>query len=437
MPVHYAITKRKLCILERITARLSYCVYLFSGLIDDRHMNVTGYGAFTLEDMVQIRRQTKLPSGYVQQCRDQALWMWRSYHAQKNEWRQRLRFSRGRWREKLLKREPNRPFSEGLRKRIPARIDTRTGKIEASRKMKLSSYIIRLTTLKKNAVITVPLNAVEYHLMLLRKSRAVDFQLVKRNGWFYAHICLKYDVPDRPVRAVMGVDLGVRRAMATVLLRPDRSLRREDLAILKDGEKRHRLDHFNQKISDLQRARKWEALKRMRNKRRHFVESFDRLNAIKIADMAEQGSAMLAVGYPRGIKYENYRGNGKPKGRRMLQQHFPYERLTRFIFAECVERGIRAERVLELLTSKRCHRCESMNTRRMGQSLFWCLHCGLQYNADWNAAINIGSVFLPEALNRRAMEGLAYARDELAYQPTSLEVRPDILAESENIGQPH
>ncbi len=437
MPVHYATTKRKLCILERITARLSYCVYLFSDIIDDRHVNVAGYGAFTLEDMAEIRRRTKLPSGYVQQCRDQALWMWRSYYAQKSEWRQRFKCSRGKWREKLLKREPNRPFCQGLKKKIPARIDIRTGKIEASKKAKLSSYVLRLTTLKKNAPITVPLNPAEYHLMLLRKSKVVDFQLVKRNGWFYAHICVKHDVPNRPIRAVMGVDLGVRRAMATVLLRPNQSLRRKDLALLKDGEKKHRLDRLNQKISGLRRGRKWEALKRMRNKRRHFAESFDRLNAINIAEIAEQASAMIVVGYPKGIKYENYRGNGKRRGRRMLQQHFPYERLTRYISEECVERGVRAERVPELLTSRRCHRCGSVNTRRERQSLFWCLHCGLQYNADWNAAINIGSVFLPEALNRRATEGLAYARDELAYQPTSLEVRPKIPAESGKVGKPH
>lgn len=435
MPVHYATTKRKLCFLERITARLSYCVYLFSGHINDRQMDPKRYGAFTKEDMGQMRQRTKLPSGYAQQCRDQALWMWRSYYAQKNEWARLFKCSRGKWREKLLKRQPNRPFHQGLVRKIPVRIDIRTGRIEASKRTKLSSYVLRLTTLKKNAPITVPLNPAQYHLTLLRKSRIVDFQLVKRNGWFYAHICVKYDVPDKPIRAVMGIDLGVRRAFATVLLRPNQSLRREDLAILRDGEKKHRLNLLNQKIADLQRTRKWEALKQQRKKRQHFVESFDRLNAIRIAEVAEQGNSMVAVGYPKGIKYQNYRGNGRPLGRRMLQQQFPYERLTRFIFEECVERGVRAERVIELLTSKRCHRCGSMNTRRMGQSLFWCLQCGLRYNADWNAAINIGSVFLPEALNRVATEGLAYSRDDLAYPPTSLEVRSTIPGESKNVGQ--
>lgn len=437
MPVHYAITKRKFHVLERLTARLNHCVRLFSDIIDNHQVDVSGYGAFAKEDLTEIRRQTRLPSGYVQQCRDLALWMWRSHYAQKTEWRERLKRSKGVWREKLLEREPKRPFDQDTKKRMCPRIDIRTGRIESSRKARLSDYVLRLTTLKRNAVITIPLNTAEYHITGLQKGRIVDFQLVKKNGWFYAHVCVKYDVPDRPIRAVMGVDLGVRRAMATVLLIPHQKLHRRQLTILRDGEKRHRLDIIDQKISNLQGGRKWIKLKRVRNQRRHFIESFDRLNAIRLAEIAKRANAMIAVGYPKGLQYVNYRGNGKPARRRILQSHFSYERQTRYILEECRERGIKAERVLELMTSKRCHRCGSFKTRRIGQSLFWCYGCGLQYNADWNAAINIGSFFLPGALSRRATEGLAHARDELAYPPTSLEVRPEIHAESRKIGQPH
>jgi len=106
----------------------------------------------------------------------------------------------------------------------------------------------------------------------------------------------------------------------------------------------------------------------------------------------------------------------------MLQQRFPYGRRIQYISEECAEQGVRAEPILEDWTSKRCHRCGSTKTRRVHQSLFWCLECALQYNADWNSAINIGSVFLPAALSRRAIEGLAYAGDELAHKPISPEV---------------
>lgn len=277
VPVHYALTERKLSILNRLTARLSYCVWLFSKLNGEHDMDVEGYGEFTMRDIARIGKLTKLSSALIQQCRDQALWIWRSYHAQHEEWRRRLNHAKGRWREKLLKREPQKPFHKGLNEKIPVRIDIRTGLVEQSQTIKLAPYVIQLSTLKKHRRITIPLNPAGYHLDLLRRGRIVDFQLVKRNGKYYAHICVKYEVPDVSVQAVRGVDLGVRRAMATVLLKPNQPLRRDRLSILKDGQKKHCLDMLNGKVAELQRAEKWEPLKRIRYKRRNIAAYYDRL----------------------------------------------------------------------------------------------------------------------------------------------------------------
>jgi transposase len=187
---------------------------------------------------------------------------------------------------------------------------------------------------------------------------------------------------------------------------------------------------MNRRIAELQKARKWEPLKRLRHKRRHIAEHFDRLDAIKVAKMATAEDAIVAIGYPRRIKYENYRGNGKRHLRRMLQRYFSYGRRIQYVIEECAERGVRAAPIIESETSKRCHRCGSMKTRRPTQSLFWCLNCGLQYNADWNSVINIGSVFFATRLGRRATAGLAYAGDELAQKPASPEAREVTLTPS-------
>jgi len=58
VPIHYALTKRKLSILGRLTARLSYCVWLFSRLIEEHDMDVDGYGEFTKSDMARIAKLT-------------------------------------------------------------------------------------------------------------------------------------------------------------------------------------------------------------------------------------------------------------------------------------------------------------------------------------------------------------------------------------------
>jgi len=58
---------------------------------------------------------------------------------------------------------------------------------------------------------------------------------------------VEFPVPDQPVHAVRGVDLGVKRLVATVLLHPNRPLRARDLTMLRDGEKRERLNYLNRR----------------------------------------------------------------------------------------------------------------------------------------------------------------------------------------------
>lgn len=264
---------------------------------------------------------------------------------------------------------------------------------------------------------------------MLRRARVVDFQLLKRDGWYYAHICIKHDVQEIPVQAVLGIDLGIRRAIATVLLKPDQPLCRNHLSILRDGEKKDRLDRLNRRISKLQRAGKWRTLSQVRHKRKYVAQYFDHIDAIKVATIAANHCACVAVGYPRGIRYLNYSGNGKQALRRLLHSRFNYGQRIRYILEKCSQRGIRAEPIFEAWTSRRCHRCGSINTQRPSQSLFHCLNCNLRYNADWNSAINIGSCFFAERMSRRTMVGVAYARDELAHKPMSLEVRRHLRAE--------
>ena len=140
VPVHYALTKRKLDMLDRLIARFTYCVWLFSQLIDERKIAVDAcdYGneAFEEKGTVRIHERTKLSSAFIQQCQNQALWMWRSYHVQHMEWERRLRYAKGKWREKLLKCEPQKPFHNGLTEKVPIRIDTRTGVVEVSKRVR-------------------------------------------------------------------------------------------------------------------------------------------------------------------------------------------------------------------------------------------------------------------------------------------------------------
>jgi putative transposase len=414
IPVHYATTKRKLDILNRLTARLTYGVCLWSRIIKTNGIR-TRSGLRKRNFEQEVRRRTGLSAGFVQCCADTALWMWKSYQKIHREWERRVKRAQHKGDEhrlsKLMKREPQPPFSNGLRHKIPIWFDYRIGSLERSEAIKLSPYLVRISTLKRGERITVPLNPAKYHLDLLERGEIKSFQLVKRGRRFHVHVKVEYGVQDQPVHAVRGVDLGVRRSAATVLLCPNEPLRRGDFSVIRDGEKTHRLSELNRRVAKLQRLKKWEALKRMRNKRRHVAEYYDRLTAKRIAEISNW--CKVAIGYPKGIKYENYRENGKRKLRRLMTR-WAYGRMVRYVREECAERGIGTIEVNERWSSMTCHRCGSRNTERLTQSVVHCYDCGLTYNADFNGAINIGSSILAEPRSRWAEVDPALTSDELA-----------------------
>ena len=412
VPVHHGITKRKLSILDSLTARTTYGVWLWSRLFKEHKLK--GSYADRRRFYEQVKADAKLGS-LTQCCFDTASWMWRSYREAHKAWRRNVAIARRegdkRWLRKLLRREPQEPFTNGMRGKVPIYFDSRFGAIEQSKHMRLCSYVARVSTLRRGVKLTIPLNPAKYHLDLLEQGTLKSFQLVKRRGKYFVHVKVESAVPDQPVCAVRGIDLGVKRSTASVMLKPNQPLRSSDFSIQTDGLKRDRLNRLEKRVAELRRAKKWAPLKRIRHKRLHISEYYDRLAAKQVA--ATSQNCLVAVGYPKGIKYENFKGNDKPKLRKVLAR-WTYGREIRYIQEECAKVGVPTEAAGEHWSSRTCHRCGSRNTERITQSVFHCWNCELIYNADYNAAINIGSPFLSTATTRRATDDLAYTGDEQA-----------------------
>jgi len=339
--------------------------------------------------------------------------MWSSHREQHREWRGKVAEAKERnntkWLGKLLQREPQRPFTNGMRHKIPIWFDRRIGSIEPSRNITLTQWVARISTLKKGERITLPLNPAQYHLDLLTKGKLKSFQLVRGNEHYHVHVKVEYEAPDQPAYTVRGTDLGIKRTAATVTIHPDKSLSREDFTTITDGEKRHRLNRLNRRTSELQKAEQWEPLKRLRHKRLNVATNYDRLTAKQLAD--QSNNSLVVIGHPKGIKYSSYRGNGKRKLRKHLAG-WAYGRAIRFIREECNERGIRVETPEEWWSSRTCPKCHSRNTERPTQSLLHCWDCETWYNADYAAGINLGSPFLPAAMVRRGADDSPQAEDD-------------------------
>jgi len=420
VPIHYDITTHKLSILDSLTARTTYGVWTWSELF--KKHGLKGSYADRRRFYEQVKAEAKLGS-LTQCCFDTAAWMWRSYHESHKAWRRNVavaqRENDRRWLRKLLRREPQEPFTNGMQRKVPIWFDNRFGTIEQSKRIKLCSYVARVSTLRRGKL-TIPLNPAKHHLALLEQGTVKSFQLVKRDGKYCVHVKVEFQVPDQPVYAVRGIDLGVKRLIASVMLRPNQPLRSSGFTIQTDGLKRDRLNRLEKQIAELQQARKWEPLKRLRHKRLRVGEQYDRLAAKHVA--ATSQNCLVVVGYPKGIKYENFKGNDKA-GLRKILARWTYGREIRYIHEECVKQGIPSEAPEESWSSRTCHRCGSRHSERIMQSVFHCWSCELVYNADYNAAINIGSRFMPKATTRQATDDLAYARNEQAREIVACEPR--------------
>jgi len=381
IPIHYLTTKRKLSVLDRLTARLTYAVRLFCDEIETSE-RIPRTRKDIRKHSSKIREKTGLSSGFIQQAEDKALWMWRSYEELHREWRRKLYKAKkdSKWHKKLLKREPSTPCNSKRSKlgKIPTRFDNRTGEIQRA-SLALTGWVVHISTLEKGKTVDVLLNPSEWHKDMLEQAEKIGgFEIVKRNGRHYVHILCEYRVPSSPPRGVAGVDLGLKRPLSAVLV--DKGFH---FSIL-HSEKEDRLKPLNDRISHLRRLEKWGVLKKLRHRRLNVAKGEDRMLAKEFAENSEGYHAF--IGHPQYIRYRSFRGNGEPAGRRMLQG-WSFKRQADYIIHEKAKLGDKSETINEWWTSSRCWRCGA-KVERPKQSRIICEN-GHQYDADFNGGMNI------------------------------------------------
>jgi len=381
IPIHYLTTKRKLSILDRLTARLTYAVRLFC-----EEVGKTGEIPRSRKDVRQfsnyVKEKTGLSSAFIQQAEDMALWMWRSYKEQHREWKFMLKKAKKgtKWYKKLLKRELSPPCTSKRSKlrKIPTWFDYRTGEIQKA-SIKLTEWVAHISTLKRGETIDVLLNPSEWHKEMLEKAEEIkSFQIVKQNGKYYVHVVCVYRVSSPEPKGVAGVDLGLNRSLSAVLVAKGFRFR-----ILRNGKK-ERLKELENHVAHLQRLEKWNVLKKLRHKRLNAAKEYDRNLAKEYAETSK--GYITFIGHPSYILYHKFRGNGERVGRKMLQG-WSFHRQAQYIKHEKAKLGDKAEIVDEWYTSSKCWKCGA-KVKRPKQSRVICRN-GHQYDADFNGCMNI------------------------------------------------
>ncbi len=407
IPIHYGTTKHKTDILERLTARISFCICLISELVEKAVM--ADFDGFEL-DRPTVRKlvkcsdvveRTGMSAGFVDQCIDKVVWEWKSYKTHHHKWESSLdsflkTFDKTEdpevRLENLLKREPEPPDFTG--NKVPCRIDVRTGKVWFSESSSFSPLWMNISTLKKQKTIDVPLNPCKYHLKWLKKSEIRDFELVKFEGKFFANVSIRYTVEDREPSSIGGLDQGLNITGAIVLLpNPEDKCQIPVERIVTDEKRREVVFKYEEIRASLQRAGNLRKLKKLRHKIHNVAVDYDRHLAIKIADETE--GSYLAIGDAR-FRQTQFRGNGMPTLRKDICK-WAYGRQRTLIALKRAERGDTTVLKDEYMTSKIHHECGSRYTVRkyaVGQdgmkfSYLICYNCGAKIDADINAAYNI------------------------------------------------
>jgi len=408
IPIHYNLTKSKLSKLDKLTARLTYGVQLFLEVIKKEEV-CTRTQLVPFEK--QIAQKTKLSSAFIQQSKDQAIWMYKGYRKLHQKWENKCKYAKDKYLQKLLKREPSFPQQS---KKAVVRLDYRTASIKKLN-LSMSNLWLNLSTLKKRSRILIPLNPSQYHLNQLGK--IIDCELVRKDK-YYLHVTCEYHTSRQSMKNIRSIDLGINRSVTTVLQTPVEN----QIKILKEKEKKNRIERLDNLIAKLQNKENYKKLKQIREKRKNFIEDQERKLAKYIATISNE--SLVAIGYPKGIRSNHYKGNGNKKLRKKVHK-WAYNRIISYIAQACEKQGIETLEINEYNTSKTCSLCLSKDTERPyknNYSLFKCKNCGKIMNSDINACYNIARRSIKsKSLNRQALDEHALPVDDLLQKGVSAE----------------
>ncbi|MHA1138351.1 MAG: RNA-guided endonuclease InsQ/TnpB family protein [Candidatus Thorarchaeota archaeon] len=255
----------------------------------------------------------------------------------------------------------------------------------------------------------IPLSTSSYHLNKLESGDAKSVRILKdrnQKWWAIFSVTLpevKSNTASLPT-AVIGIDLGVRKAVCSVLLT---SAGLKDVRYWTQKEKVQQIEHYDSIVSSLQRKRDTllqdnqsaygvkKKLNTIGNKRARISNDHDRklvklLNSY-IVEQSKSYDLYIAIGRVKGIRSIARKGNFRGRQYRGMIHRWSFYRITESLKHKLGIQGIPKNRVIavpESWTSIKCHKCGHKGYRPK-QSYFLCHTCGYRDNADKNAAINI------------------------------------------------
>ena len=109
---------------------------------------------------------------------------------------------------------------------------------------------------------------------------------------------------------------------------------------------------------------------------------------------------IIVFGDIKNIRRTHRKGEKRSRKLNRILNSIPTYKIKQMLLYKAAWSGISIYALNEAWTSKTCHRCGSRDTI-VEDRHFLCKTCGLEYNRDANAAVNIGNRLLGYMLNGR------------------------------------
>jgi IS605 OrfB family transposase len=231
-----------------------------------------------------------------------------------------------------------------------------------------------------------------YQMALLRGQNLTSATLCKSNkGDYYINFVVEIDTPPTgKTPKVIGVDLG-RRDIATTST--GKSWSGKQIQSVRDRFSRIRANVQRKRSRNSRRL-----LRRLSGRERRFQEWLNHNISKQLVTEAKQVGAALAFEDLTGIRQSL---NQKPRSKteRRRTNNWAFYQLRIFVNYKAAIAGVPVVFVPPAYTSLTCSRCRHIHPTK-GKSYrngkkFKCGHCGLEHDADINAAINIADLAVP------------------------------------------
>jgi transposase len=266
----------------------------------------------------------------------------------------------------------------------------------------------------------------EFHISQIERGNVKALQLINdRKGKWWVHFAVRMKETSIPSKsnlppAVLGIDLGIKKAACTALVTPEKVL---ETRYFVQQDKARAIEKYDQLVAELQSEMEvrrnrhlsfdnvTKKLKQLKFKRENISKDYDLILLRQLLDyiikLSEKYTLYVALGRLKYIRSKARRGKRASRSLRRMINSWSFARITNSLKHRLSQLGwvvdgkkARFKIVSEAWTSSLCWKCGSKG-RRPKQNHFVCPTCGHQTNADRNGAINIAArlIMLTDSLH--------------------------------------